>query len=198
MSGISYASETRPDTGLYNAKLGLWLFIASEVMLFGALYSSYVFLRTANPGWASATATLPVHLSFLNLFCTFSAAAASAQAWATLRSDHGGRPGRWLAISVVLGIVSVLLISLEHRAVAQQGIHAATSNYYGMYYLLTGLQRLHVAALSLFGLWTLLSGRRLMMRDALRFTNRLECYGLIWQLLAVLWVVFMLLFYVMG
>ena len=37
---IPYNSEARPDTGLYNAKLGIWLFLASEVMLFGALFSS--------------------------------------------------------------------------------------------------------------------------------------------------------------
>ena len=34
---IPYNSTERPDTGLYNAKLGVWLFLASEVMLFGAL-----------------------------------------------------------------------------------------------------------------------------------------------------------------
>ena len=39
---IPYNVEARPDTGLYNAKLGVWLFLASEVMLFGALFSSEV------------------------------------------------------------------------------------------------------------------------------------------------------------
>jgi len=48
---IPYTSERRPDTGLYNAKLGVWLFLASEVMLFGALFSSYILLRVgAEPG----------------------------------------------------------------------------------------------------------------------------------------------------
>ena len=51
MMDIPYTTEARPDTGLYNAKLGIWLFLASEVMLFGALFSSYVLLRTgAAPG----------------------------------------------------------------------------------------------------------------------------------------------------
>jgi len=48
---IPYTVKPRPDTGLYNAKLGIWLFLASEVMLFGALFSSYVLLRVgAEPG----------------------------------------------------------------------------------------------------------------------------------------------------
>ena len=43
---IPYTVKDRPDTGLYNGKLGIWLFLASEVMLFGGLFSAYVYLRT--------------------------------------------------------------------------------------------------------------------------------------------------------
>ena len=42
---IPYTLTARPDTGLYNGKLGIWLFLASEVMLFGALFTSYLFMR---------------------------------------------------------------------------------------------------------------------------------------------------------
>ena len=48
---IPYIEEPRPDTGLTLSKLGIWLFLASEVMLFGALFSSYIFLRVGNPDW---------------------------------------------------------------------------------------------------------------------------------------------------
>ncbi|MGF1678926.1 MAG: heme-copper oxidase subunit III [Candidatus Methylacidiphilales bacterium] len=46
---IPYEVQERPDTGLYNAKLGIWLFLASEVMLFGGLFSAYIFLRLGAP-----------------------------------------------------------------------------------------------------------------------------------------------------
>ncbi|MBA3762816.1 MAG: heme-copper oxidase subunit III, partial [Chthoniobacterales bacterium] len=49
---IPYTTSARPDTGLWNAKIGIWLFLASEVMLFGGLFSAYVFLRLdALPGY---------------------------------------------------------------------------------------------------------------------------------------------------
>ena len=48
---IPYTVEERPDTGLANGKLGIWLFLASEVMLFGALFSTYIILRTGAPEW---------------------------------------------------------------------------------------------------------------------------------------------------
>src|SRR5665213_126903 len=61
---IPYAVKPRPDTGLYNAKLGIWLFLASEVMLFGALFSSYILLRVnAAPG------TWPHHWLNIWLVC---------------------------------------------------------------------------------------------------------------------------------
>ena len=49
MSSIPYILEERPDTGMNNSKLGIWIFIASEIMLFGGLFSAYVFLRIAAP-----------------------------------------------------------------------------------------------------------------------------------------------------
>ena len=49
---IPYTVKPRPDIGLYNAKLGIWLFLASEVMLFGGLFSAYILLRVgAAPGY---------------------------------------------------------------------------------------------------------------------------------------------------
>ena len=42
---LPYIVEPRKDTGLFNSKLAIWLFLASEVMLFGALFSGYAFLR---------------------------------------------------------------------------------------------------------------------------------------------------------
>ena len=48
---IPYTVEPRPDSGLANGKLGIWLFLASEVMLFGALFSTYILLRVGALEW---------------------------------------------------------------------------------------------------------------------------------------------------
>ena len=59
---IPYTVSNRPDTGLWNAKIGIWLFLASEVMLFGGLFSAYIFLRIdAAPGtWPHGLLNVPV------------------------------------------------------------------------------------------------------------------------------------------
>ena len=51
MIEIPYNVQPREETGLYNAKLGIWLFLASEIMLFGGLFSAYILLRTGAPIW---------------------------------------------------------------------------------------------------------------------------------------------------
>src|SRR5437867_12049842 len=59
---IPYTVSTRPDTGLWNAKIGIWLFLASEVMHFGALFSAYIFLRIDAPPatWPHGLLNVPV------------------------------------------------------------------------------------------------------------------------------------------
>ena len=59
---IPYTVSPRPDTGVYNGKLGIWLFLASEVMLFGALFSSYILLRVgAEPSaWPHGLLNIPI------------------------------------------------------------------------------------------------------------------------------------------
>ena len=64
---IPYNEELRPDTGLYNAKLGIWIFLASEVMLFGGLFSAYILLRVGAPVWPPlGTAELSVPMALFN------------------------------------------------------------------------------------------------------------------------------------
>ena len=65
-TATSYTVAVRPDTGLYNGKLGVWLFLASEVMLFGALFTAYLFMRLgADPGmWPQHVQSIP--LGFTN------------------------------------------------------------------------------------------------------------------------------------
>ena len=62
---IPYVSKPRPDTGLVNAKLGIWLFLASEVMLFGGLFSAYVLLRIGAEIWPEGASILNVPLATL-------------------------------------------------------------------------------------------------------------------------------------
>lgn len=81
---IPYTVEARPDTGLYNAKVGIWLFLASEVMLFGGLFSGYVFLRLgADYPWPEHV--LAITPGFVNTFILILSSITVVFAWAGLK-----------------------------------------------------------------------------------------------------------------
>lgn len=81
---IPYEVTPRPDTGLFNAKLGIWLFLASEVMLFGGLFSSYIFLRVgADYHWP--VHELNVTLGFINTLVLIASSVTVVAAWANLK-----------------------------------------------------------------------------------------------------------------
>ena len=80
---IPYIVETRPDTGLANGKLGIWLFLASEVMLFGALFSTYIILRVGAPEWPHGE--LSVLLGAINTVILISSSVTMVMAWASLK-----------------------------------------------------------------------------------------------------------------
>jgi heme/copper-type cytochrome/quinol oxidase subunit 3 len=81
---IPYTVTARPDTGLYNAKVGIWLFLASEVMLFGGLFSGYIFLRVgADYPWPIHE--LEVWPGLLNTFVLIGSSVTVVMAWASLK-----------------------------------------------------------------------------------------------------------------
>lgn len=88
---IPYAIQPRPDTGLYNAKVGIWLFLASEVMLFGGLFSAYVLIRVgADPGtwphgWQDVT------LGTLNTVVLALSAITTLMAWVACKVRQFGK-----------------------------------------------------------------------------------------------------------
>ena len=111
---IPYTVEPRPDTGLYNAKVGIWLFLASEVMLFGAMFSSYILLRvSADPGtWPHGLLNIP--LGMLNTFILISSSITAVMAWASLKLNNFAGYKKWQGITILLAIVFISTKSYEY------------------------------------------------------------------------------------
>src|SRR5205814_2572661 len=97
---IPYTVEERPDSGLTNGKLGIWLFLASEVMLFGALFSTYIILRMGAPEWPHGE--LNVWLGMANTFILIGSSVTMVMAWASLKLGDWGKHRIYLMLTVLL------------------------------------------------------------------------------------------------
>src|SRR4051812_9725414 len=68
---IPHTVEPRADTGVSNVTMGIWLFLASEVMLFGSLFSAYALLRVSAPSWPHGGDVLSQPLGLANTAILF-------------------------------------------------------------------------------------------------------------------------------
>src|SRR5687768_18477257 len=111
MEVLPYTTTVRPDTGLTSPKLGIWLFLASEVMLFGSLFSAYALLRSGAPVWPDQSATLSVPLATLNTVILISSSVTMVLAWA------GAASGRLSRYRLFMGLT---LLRSEERRVGKE------------------------------------------------------------------------------
>jgi cytochrome c oxidase subunit 3 len=112
---IPYTVQNRPDTGIYNAKLGIWLFLASEVMLFGGLFSAYVLLRVgALPGeWPHGW--LDVRFGTLNTIILALSAITTLLAWAACKVREFGKFKFFHACTLLLALTFLGVKSYEYH-----------------------------------------------------------------------------------
>lgn len=185
---IPYTIERRDDTGVTNVTMGVWLFLASETMLFGALFSAYALLRIAAPAWPSGRDVLSVPLAAVNTVVLILMTAAAWRARAASPDDRG----RWLLVSTALAVTFLALKALDYRTEFVAGLRPAASTFLAMYFTLTGLHALHVAAGAAGNLWAWLGERRL----AIALTpGRLHGLALYWAFVDLVWFAIVILFY---
>ncbi|HIB96363.1 MAG TPA: heme-copper oxidase subunit III, partial [Candidatus Marinimicrobia bacterium] len=106
---IPYTVKARPDTGLYNAKIGIWLFLASEVMLFGALFSSYILLRTGATTWFVGSEELSVPIGTFNTMVLIVSSVTVVMAWASLRMDDFKKYRLYMGLTILLGLTFLVV-----------------------------------------------------------------------------------------
>lgn len=112
---IPYTVTARPDTGLWNAKVGIWLFLASEVMLFGGLFSSYIFLRLgADYPWPMGE--LDVKFGFINTLVLILSSVFVVYAWVALKMRNWRKFQFWMFWVVFSAALFLVNKSIEYKA----------------------------------------------------------------------------------
>jgi cytochrome c oxidase subunit III len=183
---IPYTVSERPDSGLANGKLGIWLFLASEVMLFGALFSTYIILRTGAVEWPHGE--LSVWLGAINTVILISSSVTMVMAWAKLKLNDFAKSRLYLIATFVLAGIFLVNKYFEYSEHFHKGEVPSHSTFLAIYYTLTGLHGLHILGGMIVMAYFIGPGANLWKRVPDQFTNRIEYTGLYWHFVDLVWI----------
>jgi heme/copper-type cytochrome/quinol oxidase subunit 3 len=173
---------------LYNAKLGVWLFLASEVMLFGALFSTYVLLRTGADTWETGHAILNWPLAMVNTFVLIGSSVTMVMSWAALKQKNLAKFKMYMALTVLCGVGFLVIKTIEYQAKFEHGLLPGKSVFMAIYFTMTGLHGLHVIGGMIVNGYLLGPGAKMWFTEPERFTNRIEVAGLYWHFVDLVWI----------
>lgn len=185
---IPYNIEVRPDTGLTNPKLGIWLFLASEVMLFGALFSSYIILRVGAVEWPEGSSILNVPLAFVNTLVLIASSVTVVMSWASLKMKDLKKHRIYLMLTFLCGLTFLTIKYFEYSAKFHHGLFPSESTFLAIYFTLTGLHGIHVIGGMIVFAYHLATGGKLYRENPELFTNRIEVTGLYWHFVDLVWI----------
>jgi cytochrome c oxidase subunit III len=185
---IPHTVQARPDTGLYNAKLGIWLFLASEVMLFGALFSSYILLRVGAHEWPRGEELgVSVPIGTVNTILLITSSITMILGWSSLVMKQFARFKLWMGVTILLGIIFLAVKGVEYAAKFQAGHFPRSDMFLGLYFTLTGIHALHLIGGTIVNLYLWGPGSKMWFTQPQRFTNRIEVAGLYWHFVDLVW-----------
>ena len=188
MLEIPYIVDERPDTGLNNVKLGIWLFLASEVMLFGGLFSAYILLRINAVDWPLGSDLLNVPIGAFNTVVLISSSVTMVLCYAALKLDDLSGYKKYMAMTIGLSLLFLAVKTYEYLDKFSHGDVPAKSTFLAIYFTLTGLHALHIIAGVVVNGYFLGPGSAMWRTNKEQFINRIEAAGLYWHFVDLVWI----------
>lgn len=202
MSTESHAHAVHRDD--FGAKLGMWLFLVTEINLFGGLFIAYSYMRHKYPaefhhGGAELNATLGV----TNTIVLLTSSLTVVLAIMAMQRGKAALSRAYLLTTVGCGLVFLVIKTIEwsakfHHGLYPGGAHLATlphgeQIFFGLYFTMTGLHGLHVliGMCLLFVISTMVKSGKITQDKYVLLDNG----GLYWHIVDVIWIFLLPLFY---
>ena len=194
MAAVEHADAARAvvpehatSTGLPSVKLAMWLFLASDCLLFGALISTYVLYRGASVTGPYPNEVFDIPYTSVSSFVLLASSLTMVLALAALQRGDVGRSRVWLLATALLGMTFVGGQVYEFTSFYREGL-TLTQNVFGTsFYVLTGFHGTHVT-IGILMLLTLVS-LSLAGRLGPERAEAVELVGLYWHFVDIVWIV---------
>ena len=216
MSNAAVATmERKPMPGMkvYNKKLGMWVFLRSEVMFFTSLIGSYIILRFAHPEhWTDPGVVLNVPLTATNTFLLICSSVTMVKAFAAIQQGDVTGLKRWLLATIVIGAGFVGIQMVEYVALSGEGFLPALDAYHAVgrgnphegpslggplygatFYVMTGFHGAHVSIGVLCLIFVYIQAVR--GKYTLADHEGVEIIGLYWHFVDLVWIILFTIVY---
>ena len=173
------------NTGISNTKLAMWLFLASECLLFGGLITTYLLYKKPLEG-PSGKDLFDIPFTSASSFVLLMSSLTMVLAVSAIeRGDHH-RTRVWLGATGLLGATFIAGQIYEFTAFYREGLGFTTSRFSSAFYTLTGFHGVHVTV----GIIMLVSLVFLSLRGKLpeHRSETVEVVGLYWHFVDVVWI----------
>lgn len=179
--------ETHMLSGTSTAKMGIWVFLISEVLFFTGLIGTGIALRVRSDWWAEPGEVLNVPLTAANTFLLICSSMTMVEALRAAEMGNNTRMRIFLLATMVIGITFVSVQVVEYLTFIHEGFLPSSSNYASAFYVQTGFHGGHVSggvvALAIIN-WKALKGNY----DDKKNTESIEMMGLYWHFVDVVWI----------
>jgi len=175
------------STGLSNTKLGMWAFLGSECLLFGALISTYLLYRGRSTQGPNPKEVFDIPFTSVSSFVLLMSSLTMVLALSAIQRGDHPKLRVWLMATALLGMTFISGQVYEFTRFIQEGLTLSSSLFGTTFFILTGFHGVHVSGgilmlLTLFGMS--LDGRLPTER-----AEAVELVGLYWHFVDVVWIV---------
>jgi len=201
MTAAGHAAPHRDDAG---SRMGMWLFLLSELLLFSGLFIAYAAYRSIHrEEFHHAGAELNAALGAANTVVLLTSSLTVALGVRALRVGREREVPRWIGATILLALAFLAVKAIEWTTKYRHGLFPGRPElaalppgerlFFGLYFAATGLHALHVVA----GAVVLSVAAALVARGRVRSDAPvvLENAGLYWHLVDVIWIIILPLFY---
>ena len=184
------AGEHQTSTGISNEKLGMWVFLASECLLFGGLITTYLLYRSPDrnePGTPLPEDVFDIPFTSVSSFVLLMSSLTMVLALASIQRGDHPQTRVWLFTTAALGMTFISGQVYEFTTFYREGLGLTTNLFGSAFYTLTGFHGVHVSA----GIIMLLSLLVMSLTGRLP-TERyetVEIVGLYWHFVDIVWIV---------
>jgi heme/copper-type cytochrome/quinol oxidase subunit 3 len=180
--------------GVYTQKLGMWVFLVSEVMFFTALIGSYIILRWGTDAtWPEPRTVLAIPVTALNTFILICSSVSMVKAYAAATRDDQRGLKLWLLLTVLGGATFVSVQAFEYHHLIEKGFLPSSGLFGSTFYTMTGFHGFHVTCGVISMIWVTV--RAFRGKYAGGNYRGVETIGLYWHFVDLVWIILFTIVY---